>query len=161
MTTSRRFFAGTTQKLAIVFAGVIAASLLMVGGASAQTIISHKGGVAKDPKAKVVFKVTKSPEGAMQQVTGFKITKLRVECGGKTKRITIRAGSTAVTGDDLANEGSFGFTESDLEGSYEIEGKLTRQGAKSKGGFGYAALIRSPEGPVRCLADGIFKTKML
>jgi len=157
--TGRGSMNSRTRKLAGLLCSVAAVSMVAVAGAPAQTTISHKGGVAKDSKAKVSFQVTKSPEGALQGVVGFKIKKLRVDCAGDEKRVTITAGSTSLSGEDLANEGSFVFTENDLEGSYQISGTVKRQGAKAKGSFTYSALSRGPKGPIRCTASGTFKTK--
>jgi hypothetical protein len=147
---------------------IAAASILVVASTpanavqagAAPTVIKHKGGVKKDAKAKVKLSVAKSAEGMLVEVQGFKIKKLAVSCsGGGDKRVTIKPGSAAISGDDLANGGTFNFSESALDGSYQIRGEVKRQGAKTSGTFTYTELDRGPSGIQRCNAAGEFKTK--
>jgi hypothetical protein len=156
------------RRPALASAAIALVSVLVVAGTVASatqaglapTVIQHKGGVKKDGKAKVKLNVTKSAEGMLVEVQGFKIKKFAVSCsGGGDKRVTIKPGSATISGDDLANGGTFNFSESGLDGSYQIGGEVKDQGAKTSGSFNYTELARGPGGIQRCNAAGEFKTK--
>lgn len=145
-------------RTAVAAATTLVASALLAAGAGAETITTHKGGVKGDKKAKVSFKLVKSDDGLMTEIRSFKVKKLKLDCGRRTKRVTVRAGNALLTGDDPAVKATFGLGDSGTS-SYDIAGTVKKAGQKASGGIAVNSLQPSPSGIERCLAQRKFTTK--